>query len=86
MARKTDNKSVIHQTGTRQAWVFQHDHWPHDNPLVLLPTNREGEWYVIREYGHNLVNPIGVMTDEEILQNFGFDVNAWTDADNRPFP
>lgn len=65
----------IHQTGTREAWTFGHD--DHDDPIVLLPTSTPGQWYVIREHGHQSVNPCMVMTAEEILEVFGFDVTAW---------
>lgn len=64
----------IHQTGTRDAWTFKHD--DHDDPIVLLPTSTPGQWYVIREHGHQSVNPCMVTTDAEIFDLFGFVVDA----------
>lgn len=65
----------IHQTGTREAWTFKHDEFP--EPLVIFPTATPGQWYVIREYGHNMVSPIFVMTAAEIFEVYGFQVDAW---------
>lgn len=71
----------IHQTGTREAWVFKHD--DHDDPVVIMPTSNHGKWYVVREHGHQHVNPCAVMDDREIFETYGFLVGGW---DKEPPP
>jgi len=41
------------------------------------PKTMVGQWYVIREYGHNTISPIFVMTATEIFETYGFQVEAW---------
>jgi len=67
--------TLIHQTGTREAWVFKHDH--HDDTIVIFPSNMVGRWYVIREHGHDSISPILIMTATEIFETYGFQVDAW---------
>jgi len=65
----------IHQTGTRQAMTFRHD--DHTDCILIMSTGTVGQWYVIREHGHQAVNPCAVMTAVEIFETFGFQVDAW---------
>lgn len=65
----------IHQTGAREAWTFKHD--DHADTVLIIPTGTAGQWYVIREHGHQSVNPCAVMTAAEIFNVYGFQVDAW---------
>lgn len=65
----------IHQTGTREAWTFKHA--DHADPIVIMAASTPGRWYVIREHGHQSVNPVLVMSAEEIFETFGFEIFAW---------
>lgn len=67
--------TLIHQTGTREAWTFKHDEF--EEPLVIFPAATPGRYYVIREYGHNTISPIFVMDDREIFETYGFLVGGW---------
>lgn len=67
--------TLIHQTGTRTAMTFKHE--SHDDTILIMPTGNPGLWYIIREHGHEMVNPCAVRTADEIFATYGFEIEAW---------